>query len=469
MQLLAPFPGIVMFNVESAEVFPFPLLTEPNQPVSSLESIAVLPPIEQRYLMVIYIDCYLDSQGRRYVDPLWYKDLVRHLVYLKQFVLASPCRHEEPPAGAIALDTDPRFADMEFVDLPPVDSYQQAILQLPKTFAILWPVIKEADIVHSAVAASYIPPAWLVTPIVRWHRKFYLIVVESAFWRTHLGLQKNLKRQIKSLIYEAMNRWCVDNTDLAIFTQQQYRESLATQAPEQGYIIHASWIDADNILSDPEAETLWQEKLSKSEGNLKVLFAGRLESFKGVEVLLRAMQVLSGKGVPIQLDILGDGKLLPDCEKAQQTMQFPTQIHLLKPVAYGPELFEQLRRYHLVVVPSITDEQPRIVYDAYSQAVPVLASMTDGLQDCVWQDSTGFLFEVGNATALATCLEEMLQNPAQLKAMGLNALQIARQLTHQEMHRKRWQILLHKLGLLPKRNIHPEKPLACDRAVEEVN
>lgn len=51
-------------------------------------------------------------------------------------------------------------------------------------------------------------------------------------------------------------------------------------------------------------------------------------------------------------------------------------------------------------------------------------------------------------------------------SMGLNALQIARQLTHQEMHRKRWQILLHKLGLLPKRNIAPEKPPAYDRATE---
>lgn len=80
---------------------------------------------------------------------------------------------------------------MDAIDLLPVDSYQQTIFQLPKTFAILWNAIKQADIVHSAIAASYIPLAWLVTPLVRWHRKFYLIVVESAFWRSHPGLQKN--------------------------------------------------------------------------------------------------------------------------------------------------------------------------------------------------------------------------------------------------------------------------------------
>lgn len=457
-----------MTDIAAAGGVPSALFTEPNPLINSVRSIPILPPIEQRYLLVIYIDCYLDSQGRRYVDPLWYKDLLQHLVYLKQFVLASPCRREDPPVAAIALDTDPRLAEIEFVDLPPVDSYKQAILQLPKTFTILWKAIQQADIVHSAVAASYIPPAWLVTPLVRWHQKFYLIVVESAFWRSHLGLEKNLKRQIKAWIYETINRWCIEQTDLAIFTQQQYRESLATQAPQQGYIIHASWIDAEHILSDPDAEMLWQEKLSNPENPFRVLFVGRVEAAKGVEVLLQAMQILSEQRIPIHLDILGQGKLLSECENAQQQVQPPTQIRVLQPVAYGPELFEQLRHYHLVVVPSITDEQPRIVYDAYSQAVPVLASKTDGLQDCVWQDGTGLLFEAGNAIVLATCLAEVTQNPVSLRQMGLNALQIARQLTHQEMHRKRWQILLDKLGLLPKSRIQPEKPLACDRTTEEV-
>jgi hypothetical protein len=177
--LCCHLPGVFMLDIEAVQIFPVPSLTEPNLPSRPLASAPVLPPLEQRYLLVIYIDCYLDGQGRRYVDPLWYKDLLQHLIYLKQFVLAAPCRREDPPANAIALDTDPRFANVEFVDLPTVASYKQAILQLPKTFAILWKAIQQADIVHSAVAASYIPPAWLVTPLVLWHRYLFVIVL---FW-----------------------------------------------------------------------------------------------------------------------------------------------------------------------------------------------------------------------------------------------------------------------------------------------
>ena len=40
-----------------------------------------------------------------------------------------------------------------------------------------------ADIVHTGVAGWPIPLGWVVTPIAKIQRKFYLIICESAFWR----------------------------------------------------------------------------------------------------------------------------------------------------------------------------------------------------------------------------------------------------------------------------------------------
>jgi glycosyltransferase involved in cell wall biosynthesis len=410
------------------------------------DSSVPLRPITQRYLLIIWIDCYRDRQGRRYVDQLWYKDLVEHLQYLKNFALASPCRDQEPPEGAVPLDQNPIFETVEFVDLPPADSYLQAILRLPVTLYLLWTSIQQADVVHSAVAGSYIPPGWLVTPLVRWHRKFYFIIVESAFWRLRPGFPAKLKTRLKAWGFEQLNRWCLNSTDLAIFTQQEYLESLMTRHPDRGHIIHASWIDGNVVLSEAEARALWATKQKSSDGVFKLLFVGRLDPVKGISTLLEAIRILDQRKLPIQIDFLGTGELLDACKAVSQQVEPPTTVRILGTVPYGPELFQRLHPYQAVVVPSISDEQPRIIYDAYSQALPVLASNTAGLRDCVQQGKTGMLVQPGDASALATLLEWASQHRAELQEMGLTARNIASKMTHQEMHRRRWAILAHHLG-----------------------
>jgi glycosyltransferase involved in cell wall biosynthesis len=423
----------------------------PDQKPLGLEQLTPLSPINQRYLLVIYIDCYRDRQGRRYVDQLWYKDLLEHLKYLKQFVLVSPCRWQTPPEHAICLDNNPAFAGVEFVDLPSVNSFLQSLLTVPATMRIIWRALAKAEVVHSAIAAPYIPPAWLITPLLFWqslfrgHKPFYLIIVESAFWRIHPGLPSRVRSQVKAFFYEHLNRWCINHTNLAIFTQQDYQETLLTRHPERGHMIPASWIDADHVLPPSAAEAHWQKKLAATR-TLKVLFAGRLHPVKGISTLLLSMQLLGTRGIPVHLDILGDGDLLDDCEMASSSTPAPAKIRLRGTVPYGPDLFDHLRNYHVLVVPSLTDEQPRVVYDAYSQAVPVLASNTHGLQSCVQEGVTGWFVEVGDAAALADQLAWALDHLHNLKRMGMNSLTVANRMTHQEMHRQRWQILSERLA-----------------------
>ena len=404
-----------------------------------------LPPITKPYLLVTNIKCYRDEKGVRYLDPLWHKDLLEHFHYLKNFTLAAPCEQIDPPKGAIALDSDPSFSNIQFVDLPSPNSFAEAILLLPATVVKLWQAIGKADIVHTGVAGWPIPMGWLATPIVQLRRKFYIIIVESAPWRLQPGLPVKIKARITAPICERLNRWCVNNTDLAIFTQKEYLKSLLTKRQERGYVIHASWIDEENIISEVEATEIWHKKVSSSTKELKVLFAGRLNASKGVLILLEAMKALDKDNIPVKLDILGQDELLSECERVSKLLQRATQIQILGTVPYGSEFFRILQEYHAIVVPSISDEQPRIVYDAYSQAIPVLASDTPGLRDCVQNGQTGMIANSNDPIALAALLKWSWQNLSQLENMGMASLKVARSMTHQTMHRERWQLLLNEL------------------------
>jgi glycosyltransferase involved in cell wall biosynthesis len=236
-----------------------------------------LPPITRRYLLCLNVKCYRDADGRHYFDPLWHKDLSGHVYYLKSLTLASPCEPGEPPRDAIAWN--PPVPDIQFVDLPATDTNVQALLHLPWTLARLWRAIGRAEIAHFGVAGWPIPYGWLACPMAVLRGTPYLIVVESAPWRVNPGVTATLKSRIRARLSEALSRWCINRARLVILTQEDYRKTLLTRESHAGHIIHASWVDEENIISAGDAAESWQ---SKSARPLKLLFAGRLMRSKGV-------------------------------------------------------------------------------------------------------------------------------------------------------------------------------------------
>jgi glycosyltransferase involved in cell wall biosynthesis len=158
------------------------------------------------------------------------------------------------------------------------------------------------------------------------------------------------------------------------------------------------------------------------------------------------MKRLEQRGVSICLDIYGNGELLEVCEEAAKCGAVSATVSVCGTLAYDASFFAAIRQYHAVVVPSLTEEQPRIVFDAFSQAVPCLASDTSGLRQCIDEGVNGRLTRAGDDVALADLLEWAARDRASLERMGINALAAARALTHRKMHSDRCAILVEKLA-----------------------
>jgi glycosyltransferase involved in cell wall biosynthesis len=401
-----------------------------------------LPPVGARYLLVINIPLYRNGGSGLYADRLWFKDLTEHLAYLKDLALACPLANGVPADGAVPLTSDSRFAGVSIIPLFSPRGMLSALAAMPLTTLQLWRAIRKAQLVHTGIAGWPIPYGWIATPIARLLRKKLVIIVESAPWRLKPGLPRGMKARAIEWLYERMARWCVSRSDLAIFTQEEYRRTLLLRKPEIGHVIHASWIDDDSIVSESDADANWQRKLELGTGRISLLFAGRLDARKGVTVLLDAVRLLAVKDVDVTLDILGAGDLFSMCRQIGESLRGRMRVNMLGTVAYGTPLFDLLRRYHAVVIPSISDEQPRIVYDAYSQGVPVLGTRTAGLRDCIDEDVTGWLVEPNNPAALAAMIERASIEVVALRRMGMAALAVAHSMTHQRMHRERQRLLL---------------------------
>lgn len=393
------------------------------------------------YLLVVgqHLPIYRNGSGQLFTGELWQKDLAMHLEYLDHLMIATPLLHQEPPSDAVLLDSRP--SRIEIVELPAQTSFLNAIRAMPTLVSRLWRATRRAGIVHSGIAGWPIPMGWIVTPLVLLCRKPYVVIVESAPWRLPKGAAAGWKRRLRASLQELMGRWVLSKAELTIFTQDEYRQSLMGQEASRGRVIPASWIDEQNILKDVEAEQVWHKKLAAPDSRLKILFVGRLVPDKGVLVLLEALRQLSAGDAPIMLGILGEGDLKGECATVGSELTGVTSVRVLGTVPYGAPLFALIREYDALVVPTISDEQPRIVFDAYSQAVPVLASDTAGLRSCVRKGETGLLTTSNNVTALVALLQYASQHRSELKQLGVQSLKYAHEMTHQEMHRQRVVLL----------------------------
>jgi glycosyltransferase involved in cell wall biosynthesis len=247
-------------------------------------------------------------------------------------------------------------------------------------------------------------------------------------------------KRIEAHVYEALGRWGCKLADLSLYTQPSYREQFHPEGRGPAFVAPATWINDEDILGDEQARIAWEEKVAEP---VRFLYAGRLVPEKGVEVLLAAVRTLEQRGVRGKLDVIGDGPLRQAVQALSGTGCFA--VRHFEPVPNGKPFLDFLQSYHAVIIPSLTDEQPRIVFDAGARAVAVLASDTDGLRPHVEHRSTGFLIPAGDAIALADAMVEMAADPGFLREIATRALHRVRNHTHRAMHAERSRLLAQHL------------------------
>ena len=406
----------------------------PAQAATALQNSAPAV-IDKSYLMVTFIPCFLDESGVIWLEQGWQHDLIEHFQYLKDFTLCAPkiCKIAQPNLVQIEVPEGVRF---RYVELPDQSSTVSALRGLPKTVFVLWREIGRAEIVHSSVIGWPFPLGWIANPFAVIRRKALVIVVESS-WRSEPFRKLSSIRRLWDAIKESAARWSCKHADVALFTQSVYRDSLLSGASGSAYITPAVWVKEADILDVSDAQRHWDRKLVEP---VRMLFAGRLVAGKGVEILLEALRIIDGRGIRARVDIIGDGPLRQRCSDSVASLS-NVQMSVLDPVPYGAPFFLLVRGYHVVLIPSLTDEQPRVVFDAFSQAVPVIASDTPGLRPHVEDGRTGWLIDSGKPEVLAAIIEAAIADPRRLRSMGLASLEATRGHTHAAMHCTRSHIL----------------------------
>jgi glycosyltransferase involved in cell wall biosynthesis len=401
--------------------------------------------VKKPYLSVRNMPYFVDAGGRVLLERAWHHDFVQHLQYLTALTLAAPLWPMPADTANLVPIEEGLRARLKLVALPMQNSRIRALAHLPRTFMALWRAIGQAEIVQSGIVGWPYPFGWLASPIALIRRKKLLIVVESAPWRTPARVGSttaSLRRRLEAGVYERLARYWCSRADLSFYTQPAYLEQFHGNGKGPAYVAPATWVNSEDILDDAEAQSLWDAKLLEP---VRFLFAARLVAEKGVKVLLEAVDTLAAAGVRGEVHVIGDGPLREQVIAAQRSAPFG--LKYLEPIISGAPFLAHLQRYHAIVVPSLGDEQPRIVFDAAARAVPVLASATEGLRPYVENNRTGRLVPPGDSGALAEAMASWAANPAALRGFAMEGLTRVRGKTHRAMHAERSRIIAFHLGV----------------------
>jgi len=149
----------------------------------------------------------------------------------------------------------------------------------------------------------------------------------------------------------------------------------------------------------------------------RILMFGRMEAYKGLEVLLDAAQELHRRQIDFKLVVAGRG---PEMARLATKLSRIPSIEVIGAFLSPEEAAKEFQRACLAVTPYLNATQSGV-----ANGRPVVASRTGGLADAVTHGVNGLLVPPGDAVALADALEKSLQTPELLARLTAGAREAA--------------------------------------------
>ncbi|MGI0054104.1 MAG: glycosyltransferase family 4 protein [Thermoplasmata archaeon] len=147
-------------------------------------------------------------------------------------------------------------------------------------------------------------------------------------------------------------------------------------------------------------------------------FLGRLEWYKGLDPLLRSIDLLARTLPNVRLDIAGTGPAESGARELARTLGIADRVSFRGQVR-GVDKEEWFRGIHVATFPSIWFENLAFVaMEAQARGRPVVGTEIGGNAEVVHDGEGGRIVPVGDPSALAQAFSEILRSPDLARAMG---------------------------------------------------
>lgn len=172
----------------------------------------------------------------------------------------------------------------------------------------------------------------------------------------------------------------------------------------------------------------------------KLLFVGRLEKVKGIDVLLKALAKIKNKLPEFELKIVGEGNLRKELEELMHRLDLCKQVKFLGRKT-GRGLVEEYQKADLFILPSLSEGQPLTLLEAWAVKLPVLVTRVGDNPKMVKEGKNGFLVKAGNVQDLGYGLQKAFRMREKWKEIGERGYKlVCKNYTWQETAKKIYKV-----------------------------
>jgi glycosyltransferase involved in cell wall biosynthesis len=183
-------------------------------------------------------------------------------------------------------------------------------------------------------------------------------------------------------------------------------------------VIH-SGVDLNCFKRSATESNPKRNKLGISPDSLVVGYVGWLIPIKGVTYLVKAMSEVVQSHPNSLLLLVGKGD-----EKGEEEIKLKEQVENLglannvRFLGWRPDVDEIMGCFDIFVLPSLNEGMGRVLVEAMSAGLPIVASRVGGIPDLVTHGENGLLVPPADACALERAISDLLNDEDRRKHMG---------------------------------------------------
>lgn len=264
---------------------------------------------------------------------------------------------------------------------------QNIILRYFKYFWQVWKLSSWADIIYAHDLVSVGLPCALVKSlklkiklIVRLGGDFLWEKAYNNGWtdkplRAYYEQPKNLKEKVFLVIYNFVLSRC-DKIIFSTAWQKEIYEKYLNINSGKVVVIGNAFPEFNFVQG--------QDKILSSQ-NKNILFAGRLIKLKNLGVVLRVVEQLGG----VNLVIIGEGPEEGNLKKLAKQLKISNRVGF-KEKMNNKKLSKEILNSFIVIIPSITDISPNLVFECIKLGKPIIVTRESGFYN-KYKDSLIFI------------------------------------------------------------------------------
>jgi glycosyltransferase involved in cell wall biosynthesis len=352
---------------------------------------------------------------KRYLEYYLAKELTSlgHKVYILTFGSCKGSSRAIPKEGFEVLNI-PHFVVINGYHLPNL---------LGVNYLFKFIKLERPDIIHCQSLDS---PLSLI--FVAWKGFFNYKIVGSVVTQLNLVFSPwDAKKKMMFFLSKIVVASCIAKKSATIFAKNRELAKLISRSyniAQKKFCIIPLGSDPELFKFNSKARILVRKKLGLSETNVLLVYSGKLDSSKGLDVLIRALAPIATRNDKVKLLIIGEGllsftqylnRLISKLKIEDKVIFYPWIKQILLPSFYSAS--------DIGVWPGLSSIS---IVDAVSTGLPVVIAHYP-VETYAIENQNGLTFEIGNVKELHNCLDCLIRDDRLRKIMGYRSRRLVEQ------------------------------------------